>query len=891
MRINLKLAERLSQQIHPLNYKLELRPNTLSGTFQGNVEIEFDVQRDRNYINLHSKHLDITEIKVFRAGEELTVSEHMEVKQVEQIFVYLENGFTPGVYTIRLKYFGDLSRNIVGFYSSRLQNGRTMVASKFQPTYARQAYPCFDEPYFKATYDITLAKPVNSVALSNMNEISKVHDAETNTDLVTFATSVPMSTYLACFVICDFESKSVIIDPGNIGSKFTLRAFAQKHELRKINFALDIATKATKFYITYYEVPFPLPKLDMIAIPDYVSGATEHWGLITYRETSFLIDEEHSSASNKISVANTIAHELAHMWFGNLVTMKWWDEVWLNEGFASYMQVKALDSIEPTWQILDHFLTKTMHSVLALDAKLSTHPIVQNVVTPDQITAIFDSISYNKGASILRMLEGFIGPEKFRLGVKDYLEKYKFGTTVTNDLLSSLEPYFKEEHPDMNVMEIMDTWTKQMGYPVVIVTPTDEANTFILSQKRFLIDHEAGNENTTMINNFWYVPITYRTAKGPKEKIIWMPNRDEKIKITLSSDETWLKINNNQVGYYRVNYGLVMWQNLIEQLKSNHLQFTISDRSHLLDDVFALAEARMLTYYLALNLTTYLPDENDLVPWETATAIYRSLEKKLQNTLAYDYLQKYFQRIIHPIYVEQKWEEKTLPVMESLLRTRILSLAARCRLPDAEERIKTMFMNWLQKKGNKDEFNIHQDLRDIVYFYGMKSATVREWDRLFEIYLNEDDVQEKLKLRNALAAPRDTTLLRKFLLLAWEEKNVRSQDYLNVLMQISANPSGTALVWDDVRARWPELVERFTLNSRYLANMIPSITSSFNTEIKYKELEAFFNLYPDAGAGELARRRALETIKSNIRWSMYNLSAVTQWLNFNHEATDIKRAA
>ncbi|KAL0880742.1 hypothetical protein ABMA27_001954 [Loxostege sticticalis] len=758
-----------------------------------------------------------------------------------------------------------------------------MVASKFQPTYARQTFPCFDEPDFKATFNIFLVKPMSYIALSNMNEISKTIDADGKSEVVAFATSVPMSTYLACFVVCDFDYKQNEIDSNGIGNNFILRSFAQKNQMHKIDFAQDIGRRATQFYIKYYEVPFPLPKLDMIAIPDYVSGATEHWGLITYRETSFLVDESTASSKNKISVANTIAHELAHMWFGNLVTMKWWDDLWLNEGFASYMQVKALNAIEPSWTMLDQFLTRTLHSVLVTDAKLSSHPIVQTVATPDQITAIFDAISYNKGSSVLRMLEGFIGEENFRRGVSDYLQKYKFGNTVTNDLLSSLEPYSKSEHPDINIKYVMDTWTKQMGYPLVTVTRGDTPNKYVLTQSRFLLDPEAVYPNDSEFNYRWFIPITYTTSKGPKQDILWFPDTVDKVELTLEDDESWIKINNNQVGYYRVNYSTSMWQKLIEQLKMKSKQLTISDRSNLLDDVFALAETKAVPYGLALDLTTYLSVEEDYVPWETAASVFSRLSDKLLGTLEHDYLQKYIQKLVKPFYDKQSWERSNIGVIEGLLRTRILSLATRSRLPEAESKVRGLFLDWLNNHGTDNFAPIEPDLRDFVYYYGMKSSTQAEWNKLWQIYLKEEDAQEQTKLRSALSGPRDPELLKKYLILAREEKNIRSQDYLNVLQSISSNPSGEGLVWDEVRERWPQLVERFTLNSRYLGNLIPSITSPFNTPLKLKEMEAFFEQYPEAGAGEAARRRALETVRGNIKWASTHHSAVAAWLKAHAE--------
>ncbi|XP_023935402.2 glutamyl aminopeptidase isoform X2 [Bicyclus anynana] len=867
---------RLPEHVRPTHYNLKLNPDLNKKVFEGEVQIALNISQPVKAINLHAKDLDIQNVYVKSNNQNVPVVSTKLLLSSEIFQVNLQEVTDNAKYELHLKFTGKLDNGIVGFYASTMRTGDTMVASKFQPTYARQAFPCFDEPDFKATYDITLVKPLNYIALSNMNELSKTLDPASNTESVTFATSVPMSTYLACFVVCNFESKENEILANGIGNNFKLRSFAQKDQMHKIDFAQDIGKRATEFYIKYYEVPFPLPKLDMIAIPDYVSGATEHWGLITYRETSFLIDEDTASSKNKISVANTVAHELAHMWFGNLVTMKWWDEVWLNEGFASYMQVKSLNAIEPSWTMLDQFLTRTLHSVLVTDAKLSSHPIVQTVETPDQITAIFDAISYNKGASVLRMLEGFIGEENFRRGVSDYLKKYEFGNTVTQDLLSSMEPYFKKNYPDLSLKYIMDTWTRQMGYPLLSVKPGEQTNTYIVTQSRYLINPQAVDNETSEFRYRWYIPITYKTNKGSKDAIVWFPNNQDSATITLDEGETWLKINNNQVGYYRVDYTADMWRNLIQELKNRSEQLTISDRSHLLNDIFALAESEYVPYAVALDLSTYLNVESDFVPWETATSILATLSERLSNTPAHDNLEKYIQSLVKPLYEKQTWEKTNLGVIVGLLRARILSLAATYRLPEAEEKVRSLFLTWLNSRS--DQALIETDLRDFVYYRGMKSATQEEWDKLWQIYLKEEDVQEQAKLRSALAAPRDANILKRFLDLAWDENNIRSQDYLNVVSYISSNPNGTELVWDNVRTNWPKLVDRFTLNSRYLGSLIPDITETFNTEQRLKEMEQFFAQYPEAGAGESARTRALETVRNNIKWSATHLNDVSTWL-------------
>nr|QBI71869.1 aminopeptidase A isoform X2 [Plutella xylostella] len=876
--LKMKLSDRLSGLVLPVNYNLKLHPNMEKGTFEGHVNIHVNVKEERKHIYLHTKFLDIKNVKVLKDNKDIPVAKFFEVAQLEQLMIHFEQALPAGHYHIDIDFSGSLTKSIVGFYASRYKD-RTMVASKFEPTYARQAFPCFDEPEFKATFDIALVKPKGYTALSNMNEISSVHDSKTNTDVVSFARSVPMSTYLACFVLCEFDFKETEINTNGIGDPFTLRSYARKGETQKIDFAQSIGQRATEFYIKYYEVPFPLPKLDMIAIPEYQSGATEHWGLITYRETSFLIDDATASTQNRISVANTIVHELAHMWFGNLVTMKWWDDLWLNEGFATYMQVKALDAIEPSWTMLDQFLTKTMHSVLVSDAKLASHAIVQTVETPDEITAIFDAISYNKGSSVLRMLEGFVGEENFRRGVSDYLKRYKYGNTVTQDLLASLEPYFKKDHPDLNLTLIMDTWTRQTGYPVLTVTPGD-AHTLVVSQARFLLDRSATyNTRDNQFQYRWFVPITYKTNQGTSKRIVWFPNEESNVTITLSPGDTWCKLNNNQVGYYRVSYTEEMWGQLIQQLKGKSEQLTLSDRAHLINDVFALATAEYVSYEVAMNLTTYLTVEEDYVPWDTADTEFVKLASRLENSLGGEGLRKYVQHLITPLYKKQSWDQTDIPVIQKLLRVRILSLAARFELPQAQSKVRELFLSWLDSRGTAGAKDMEPDLRSIVYFYGMKSASQAEWDKVWQLFLEERDPQEQQKLRHALSAPANTNILRKYLTLAWDQNNVRTSDYLIVVQYIANNPSGRALIWDEIRAKWPEYVKRFSLNSRYLGNLIPGISSTFDTEVKLQEMESFFSQYPEAGAGEAARRRALETLRGNIRWRETHEPTVTQWLN------------
>lgn len=342
----------------------------------------------------------------------------------------------------------------------------------------------------KAKFKITLVRPTsnNYSSLSNMN-VEQEKEIDNDLTEVSFHESVPMSTYLSCFIVSDFAFKNQTVDSRGIGSPFEIRVYSTPQQVAKVDYALYVGRSITEYYIQYFNIGYPLPKLDLVAIPDFVSGAMEHWGLVTFRETALLYDEKISASSNKQRVATVIAHELAHMWFGNLVTMKWWNDLWLNEGFASYIEYKGVNEVHPEWRMLDQFIIDDLHGVMNLDATLASHPIVQKVENPDQITELFDSITYSKGASIIRMLEDFVGPEKFKEAVTNYLTAHKFNNAVTDDLLSEIESLGF----DFNVKEVMRTWTEQMGLPVIEFEKVSE-NSYKIKQKRFLLNAEDYNK-------------------------------------------------------------------------------------------------------------------------------------------------------------------------------------------------------------------------------------------------------------------------------------------------------------------------------------------------------------------------------------------------------------
>ncbi|XP_017474764.1 PREDICTED: glutamyl aminopeptidase-like [Rhagoletis zephyria] len=873
---------RLPDSIYPISYDLYLHPEIDTGNFIGQILIRVNTTRAINQIVLHASKLTINNVYLTGTNNPTVFVKNFYLDTVREFLVVelSEELRAARAFYVGILFEGNMDGQIVGLYSSSYTKAdgskKVIATSKFEPTYARQAFPCFDEPAMKATFLITLVYPKEGDyhALSNM-DISRESN-QGNYVEVFFNQSVPMSTYLACFIVSDFANKSTTINTNGIGENFTLRAFATPEQLDKVDFALEVGQTVIEYYIQYFQVEYPLPKLDMAAIPDFVSGAMEHWGLVTYRETTLLYDENVSSTANRQNIASVIAHEFAHMWFGNLVTMAWWNDLWLNEGFASYIEYIGVEAKFPEWKMRDQFITDTLHRVLSLDATLGSHPIIQTVANPDQITEIFDTITYSKGSSIIRMLEDFIGAENFQKAVTNYLNEYKYSNAVTDNFLTEIDKL----NLGIDVKSIMNTWTEQMGLPVVEVEQLSDTR-FRLTQRRFFSnpDDYEGIYDDSPFNYTWSIPITYKTNATVDETRAWFYYNQTELIIELTTAPEWIKFNYDQIGYYRVNYPETLWLKLANQLITEPTKFSVGDRAGLLNDAFSLADATQLSYDTAFDMTEYLAKETEYVPWSVAASKLTSLKRSLMFTEVYGNYNQYSRNLIKPIYEQVTWTVGD-DHLQNLLRVTILSAACSLGVEECLTEAATRFNAWL---GTPD-VRPHPDIRQTVYYYGAYAANEQSWNKMWELFVNESDASEKSKLMYGLSAVQVPWILSNYINLAWDENNVRSQDYFTCLQYIAANPVGEPIVWDYVREHWPDLVNRFGLNERYLGNMIPSITSRFDKQTKLEEMEQFFAKYPEAGAGAAARVRALETVKNNIAWLANNKENVGAWLT-EHSAS------
>ncbi|KAL8604511.1 hypothetical protein ACOMHN_015795 [Nucella lapillus] len=835
------LSLRLPSYQTPIHYDITFYPDFYDdhGTFYGNETVEIAISKATKFVLVHIYKLNIVATGVTDKGTGATL-------EVAQVFQEEENQFlvvemievieAGSVVELALQFFGSLTGSIIGFYKTQYVNSRTgqtrnMVATKFEPVNARRAFPCMDEPRLKAEYTITLIHRPGYTALSNMPPSKENHLVPGMGAVVQtqFHRSVKMSTYLVCFIVCDFDYLENFTSSGT-----RVRVYAAPDRLDQTEFALQVGIHSMQQYQRLFNVSYPLPKQDLIAIPDFVSGAMENWGLITFRESALLLDPETASASDKENVATTISHELAHQWFGNLVTMAWWNDLWLNEGFATFMSRIGVDSMKPDWDMMRRFVTTSQY-VMYTDAQLSSHPIVLTVDNPVKINQLFDSITYNK-------VEG---------------------------------------SPD--VKSIMDTWTLQMGFPTLTLSLTPQASpptttTLTATQNRFLADPQAVlDENQSPFKYKWYVSLDCITSAGESTtQIMDLTDVTFQLKVNTDDPSSWVKCNVDQTGYYRVNYPPSNWRRLANMLTTSPVQswkLSPADRSGLINDAMNLARAGLLGYDVALEMTSYLSWEVSYLPWHAGTDTLTYISSRLMFDADYGVWRAFVLGIESPALERLGWED-TGTHMQKQLRSMLIDFACHHGDSDCLSTATAKFRDWLDK-GVVPPVNV----RSLVYKWGMwAGGSAEDWDRLWRKYQTEVVPQEKTNLLRALTMTRSPWLMARLLNSTQAGGPIRRQDFATVVRYAARNPVALSQLWNWVRGNWESFVERFTLYDRHFGRIVPYVIRKFNTEFQKQQVLAFFSKYPEAGAGARGRQQALEKIDGNIYWMTHFKPIVMQWL-------------
>lgn len=873
---------RLPEYVKPVHYDLHLHPDLSRDVYEGSVAIHLEISKPTRHLWLHIRETFVSALPRLRlvapgGHREVEVKACFEYKPQEYVVLEAREELAvtgPGeVYILTMDFRGWLNGSVVGFYRViYTEDGviKKIAATDHEPTDARKSFPCFDEPNKKSTYQISITHHKDYQALSNMPQQGTPEILANNQVKTSFRKSVPMSTYLVCFAVHQFSHVERISAKG-----VPLRIYAQPSQLLTAAYAADTTKIIFDYFEEYFNMSYSISKLDKIAIPDFGTGAMENWGLITYRENNLLYDEKESSSYNKQRVASVIAHELVHQWFGNIVTMDWWEDLWLNEGFASYFEYVGVEQAEPTWGMRDIMLISDLLPVLVDDALLTSHPIIVEVSTPAEITSVFDAISYSKGASILRMLEDWMGKDTFRDGCRKYLKDNQFKNAKTEDFWASLASV-----SGLPVAEVMETWTKQMGYPVLDLSISGSVAT--LTQKRFLLDPKANASHPpSPLGYKWTVPVKAAVLNDGKVNITSMfYNFSTSVVIRNNSlPRELIKVNKDYVGFYRVNHDQPMWSEISLQLQTSHLEFDAADRTGYLDDIFSLARADLVDYGTALSLTKYLVNETDYIVWDRLASSIAYVRDMLSDTTLYPTFQKLFRKLVSPISEKLGWQDQGTQT-ERLLRETVLGIACQMEDPNALNQASRIFDEWIV--GNRS--GVEVNLRLLVYRYGMRnSGTEDKWKIMFQKYKDSTLAQEKDKLLYGLASVRNVNLLYKLLESTKDESVMRSQDLFTVVRYVSLNPLGNSMAWDWTTLNWNYLVQRYTINDRNFGRLLSRITTSYNTEVQLWKMEHFFKLTPNAGAGERPRQQALETVRNNIEWIRKNEEEIRIWLENNVE--------
>ena len=853
----------LPETARPSKYRIKLQPDLKNFTFDGEQSVDLLILEATSTIVLNSIDLEISNTTLHANGTTLTSKSVTIDKDAETATLDFGETIQPGDARLEMVFTGGLNDKLMGFYRSEYtsQDGETryLATTQFEPTDARRAFPCWDEPAKKATFEVTLVFSDEYQAVSNTPVVEEAVPGP-GLKSVRFAETPIMSTYLLVFIVGNLTS----IEERAAGGT-TVGVWTTPGKEDQASFALDTSVKLLSYFNEYFGIPYPLPKLDHIAIPDFAAGAMENWGAVTYRETALLVDPDNSSAGTRQRVAEVIAHEMAHMWFGDLVTMEWWDDLWLNESFASWMGNKAVDWLFPEWEMWTQFVNMDTNRALSLDGLKNSHPIEQAVKNPAEVSQLFDAISYSKGASVIRMLENFLGEESFRKGLNRYLSSHMYDNARTEDLWSALET--ESGRP---VTAIMDSWVKQMGYPVLQVESdrTGGQTTLSVTQERFVYDRFLGDgePDSDSDNEVWRVPVS--ASQGSEESAVTvMDGRQTQIDVPGSGDG-WVKLNPLQTGFFRVNYSTEDWQRLVPAIESLELHAT--DRLGVQNDAYALSRAGLLPVTQFLSLAQAYKNEDDASVWSDLASNLRDIEQLISDEAIHPAYQGFAREIFGPAARKIGWEPKSGEGhLDALLRSTVLSQAGSYHDPDVAAQASERFQKYLQ-----DRETLAPNLRGVVFALAAQSGGKDVYDQIWGLEGETDLAEEKIRLLMSLTRFQRPELLNSTLADSLSAK-VRSQDSITLVAGVAANPKGRDLAWEFVKDNWAEFDRRYGGGGFGLMRLV-SICSHFNSQEKADEVDSFFAEHP-APAAERTIRQALERVRLNIKWLEQNRQELTDW--------------
>jgi tricorn protease interacting factor F2/3 len=839
--------ETLGDNVVPIRYLMEFEPDMKTFRFEGSETIEVEVRRPTDTIALNAAELAVSFATV-ESGKAVQSAKVSFDKRHERVILKTK-AKVRGKVSIAMRFSGVLNDKMYGFYRSRYLEGgkeRHLLTTQFEPADARKAFPCFDEPALKAVFEVSLVVDKGLECVSNM-PISKEAPAGKGKKRVSFLPTPKMSTYLVYLGVGNYDSVE-----GSLG-KVKVRVLTVRGKRNLAHLALDYAKKSVRYYEDYFRMPYQLPKLDLLAIPDFAAGAMENWGAITFRETALLCDDN-STVASKQDVAYTIAHELTHQWFGDLVTMEWWDDLWLNESFATLMGYKAIGAVVPEWNMMTQYIEETIGTAFSADQLKSTHPINVSVNNPEEINSIFDSISYDKGGTVLHMIEDYVDPEVFRNGLHEYLKAHKYGNATKHDLWGAIGAAAKKAGNKSPIGKVVGYWIDTAGYPVVEVKR--EGNAYALKQTRFLISADSKAPSR------WPIPIHYATGPEKVDSKLLMSSGTQRI-ITGRENAGWIKLNYGQKGLYRVRYEDALLERLGAAIRNREIGGT--DAWGIESDLFSFARSgtikaeRYLDFVQKYCFNCGYPMDSAML--SHLSWLYCMLCGTRLSEMARKPLVAYSRHLLGRLGMERRKGESS---EDTMLRGSVLLNLGIAGDSEIISKANGMF-NKLVKEG----VQIDSNLRGAVYRIAAWTGDANTFRTFESRYLKETAVEERLRLLGSLGMFRERPLIEKALAFALS-KDVKYQDAIYVPGNASSNPFAGELQWGWTRDNWKKLMSRYSPGTHILRSFVSYLSSQKSAAVR-KEMAAFFarksnlreDIVPDL-------RRTLERIDTNIRFMKKN---------------------
>lgn len=854
---------RLPSVTVPTHYNLHLRTaiHRNDRTFQGTVEIDINVLEATNKITIHNRNLAIQKVTVYRDGVEQEVPPFETDPRTEHLTITCSQLLTIGSYMVKVEFEGRLqNNNNQGFFASSYLDDdgkrRYLASSKFEPTHARSAFPCYDEPKLKATFTLSITHSKDYHAVANMPQDGELEPVQDDPDFVTthFRKSTRMSTYLLAFAVSDFE----------IRTSGYQTVYARYNVFEETEYPLQAGVDILNALSAYTGVEYTdhMPKMTQIAIPDRGTGAMENWGLVAYGEPVLLFNATVNTYRNKKSVDTIIAHEFAHQWFGNLVSLDWWDYIWLNEGFATVYEYYAAQLAYPENRYMDLWNVEVIHNAFAADARESVRPMTWNAASPNEIAGLFDTIAYSKAGSVLNMFRVAFQDDNWREGLLEYFNKRLLDAAVADHLSEGLQLAIegKNVYPaSFTVKELMDSWTTAPGFPLLTVKRDYKNGQIYLSQERFLSDRQLPNSHV------FHIPYNFATKSAADFENLhfdWLSSKAAKISTEATEDE-WVIFNKQQTGYYRVNYDLQNWELLIDALMDDPNAIHVQNRAQLINDAYNLARADRLDMSLPLRLMKYLAQEKAYPPWAAAGTVLTYFNNKLRGTEHYPAFLNYVHSMLDSVYitvtVTTVKDDETM--LDKYLRQSITTWA--CRIGTTDCLLKT---EDALKQAVQTDTPVHPDVSSVVYCYGLYNSGEAEFVWLNNRLHSSKNQAERSLLIDSMGCSQNKEFLKAYLMSSFGSNNLLSTERTRIVSSVySTSRAGVDAMIEFLMDE--TIVDEFigSLGTGTLNNAIANIAARTNNAAEQQQLEDLLTkLGSRVSAATAASARA--TVANNFAW-------------------------